>query len=230
MKKKSIAILLAIVLTLTFVLTVSALSADYVQAPGGETQEVSPSPGRIPNVPEMEHWPGDIQEYIPGSIRLFENPLDVFHGQSEILPQRRQAFYFLDGAIINLVPHEEWVAFRDTIPTLEEGLDTMPLVLFIQHFNISRETLEAALMQMSEARTEVAEYLTQVMQEEQARVEMMETHSEVNTTSSRLDRDLTSWPWYDPFADLTHEVNELPNLDIIFTFDNELINWFYRRA
>jgi len=29
--------------------------------------------------------------------------------------------------------------------------------------------------------------------------------------------------------DLTHEDNEIPDLDIIFTFDNEIINAFYRR-
>jgi len=30
--------------------------------------------------------------------------------------------------------------------------------------------------------------------------------------------------------DLCAEVNELPNADIIYTFDNELINYYYRRA
>ena len=34
---------------------------------------------------------------------------------------------------------------------------------------------------------------------------------------------------HDPYADLNHEVHELPNLDVIFTFDNEIINWYYRR-
>jgi hypothetical protein len=33
------------------------------------------------------------------------------------------------------------------------------------------------------------------------------------------------WDWWD----MSEEGNELPNADIIFTFDNDLIRWFYRR-
>jgi len=32
----------------------------------------------------------------------------------------------------------------------------------------------------------------------------------------------------DPYYDVTHEAYELPNADIIYTFDNEIINHFYR--
>ena len=34
---------------------------------------------------------------------------------------------------------------------------------------------------------------------------------------------------HDPFADLLHEVHEIPNLDINFTFDDDIINWYFRR-
>jgi hypothetical protein len=35
----------------------------------------------------------------------------------------------------------------------------------------------------------------------------------------------TALGWFDP----TNEMNELPSADIIFTLDNDLIRWFYRR-
>ena len=91
---------------------------------------------------------------------------------TETISPRHPAFYQIDGHIINLVSHKEWIEFRDTILVGVADTDTMPLVRFIQHFNISREMLESAVEQM-------------------------------------------------------HESDRLPNLDIIFTFDNEIVNLYY---
>jgi len=42
----------------------------------------------------------------------------------------------------------------------------------------------------------------------------------------RLKKILSSFEWYDP----SDELQEFPNADIIYTFNNELINYYYRRA
>ena len=148
-----------------------------------------------------ENWPSHIQDFVPGSIRLFDN--DYFSSISPN-PERRIIFYKIDGRIIDLVPREEWVEFRDTVFYVEQNLDTMDLVRFIQYFDIDREILEMVIQQMFESK-----------------VEMVKELSNIANANGRQT--------YDPFSDLDHEVNELPNLDIIFTFDDEIINWFYRR-
>jgi hypothetical protein len=198
--------------------------------PDIETSESNPIFNECASAPgyQPEFWQEHLQDFIPGSVRLFENPQDVFGGSSERIPQRRQVFYLIDGFILDLVSHEEVEDFRLTI--LSRDSDVMPLVQFIQHFNISREVMESALMQMYEARMGIIDFTTQIMLEAQAMEKMMENSTEVDTGSNMENRDYTSWPWYDHWADPMHEVNELPNLDIIFTFDNEIINWFYRRA
>ena len=165
------------------------------------------------------HWPEDLQDYIPGTVHLFENPMDFFGGEWASVPQRRLVFYSIDGAFINLVTHEEWAAFRYAVPTPDDIPDTMPLVEFIQYFDLSMEQLLPVVDQMRETRQSLVENLTQTMLDDQAR----------ERADPDVEPDLSSWPWYNPRADLNHEFNEIPNLDIIFTFDNDIINWYYRR-
>jgi len=68
-----------------------------------------------------------------------------------------------------------------------EGPTVMPLVRFIQHFNISREDFVAVIEEMRARAIAVG-------------------------------------------RDLYEELAELPNADIIFTFDNDIIRYFYRRT
>ena len=170
-----------------------------------------------------EHWPLHLQDYVPDSLRLFENVEDVTGGGSGFIPQRRYVFYHIDGFISDLVASEDFVASFDLIFPYDGEHEIMPLVNFIQHFNIPREAMESALLQMHEASVGLAEWVNESMVEAQS--ELMATQG-----TDQQTRDLTEWPWYDPDADLFHEKNELPNLDIIYTFDNAIINWYYRRA
>ena len=184
---------------------------------------------RVNRIRRPRNWPEYLQDYIPGSVRLFENSQDVFVLNDGTLPKRRAVFYQIDGFIINLVPHEEWVLFRDSMLVgLGEEPETMPLLLFIQHFNISRDMLESALMQMHEASVEISNYLTQTMLEIKAEERLVVTEN-TSMYPSLQEHGIMDIDRNDPFTDLLHEVHELPNLDIIFTFDNDIINWYFRR-
>ena len=246
MKKRTIAISLIIIISIfAMIFTASAIengnTTEMIEVQDMSTPEITIElPGQTlemehsmcpaleyrPSLQKQpEHWPDHLQDYIPGSISLFCELTEVFNGQSERV--RRETFYLIDGFIIDLVPHDEWVVFRDTI--LRRGDDTMPLLQFIKHFNISREVMETALIQMNEARIGVIDYVTNMMKEEQLLEEML-ISTEISSFANQSNRDMTSWPWYDPLADIMHEFHELPNLDVIFTFDNEIINWYYRRG
>jgi|GEM_PF-2902128 len=117
--------------------------------------------------------------------------------------QRREVYYQIDGFIINLVSHDKWVAFRDAVLTVEGGIETMPLVKFIQHFDITREMIESTFMKMDKAREKGIAYLTQN--------QAMRGLSEKCALAHKM----------------MSEVRELPNLEIIFTFDNVAINLYY---
>lgn len=115
----------------------------------------------------------------------------------------RDVFYEIDSFIIDLVTDDEWEIFWDKVLKSEDAANVMALVQFIQYFNISRETMEDPLRQMNESRELAIAYLI----ENQSRMGV-----------------------YDPeVLEALMERIELPNLDIIFTFDNELINEYYRR-
>jgi len=241
MKRKSIAVLLIFILVAAIAVVVSTLFGSTYEPLIEETPSEPPTqidscevitnaPARVPvkQLDRPSHWPDYLQDYVPGSIRLIECLESFFVGPSENF-QQRAIFYQIDGFIIDLVSHEEWVVFQEAI-LVRGNFDVMPLVQFIQHFDISRETMEVAIAQLSEARASVInmhkEMMLEAQLEAQAFEEMTLGHSEI----VHDERDYTSWPWYDPWADPMHEINEIPNLDIIFTFDNDIINWFYRRA
>lgn len=180
-----------------------------------------------------------LPEHIPGTIRLFENPQEEFFVAKGSFPEFRVVWYIMEDYVINLVPYEDWVVFRDTVLTANDNNNTMPLVAFIQYFNISREEMEYAIMRLSETRMELINTISKLLLEEQQLIEMAIAHTEVEVFPEIMERfenreelafgEFSIWIRYDPIADPMHEVNEIPNLDIIFTFDNDIINRFYRR-
>ena len=123
----------------------------------------------------------------------------------ENIPQRREAFYHICGHIINLITHEEWVVFRDTMLSVVDEFEVMPLIMFIQHFGITREEVESAF-----ARADTL---------------LQET---INFLQYKISRGLQM---HDEFLIMLkgEPLYELPNLDIIFTFDNDAINLYYSK-
>ena len=233
--------MLVIALASVLVITTGAGYSDYTLTSMEEEQEMLTAEYKSDSLEQRDylnlsarprHWPRDIQDYTIGSIRLYENPQDIFpDGQPEDAPLRRSVFYRIDGFIIDLVPQEDAMAFFNYTISNEREPATMPLVEFILYFDITREMMEFALMQMEVAGIGVADFVAELVQKEQAQAEIMMASPEVNMVMIQENyRGLESDPWYDPFADLMHEVHELPNLDVIFTFDNEIINWYYRRG
>ena len=259
MKKKFLvtSFMLALILMSAFILGLAVDAEKYGYELLPEDNEEYGNTEIIVVPEEMEarypvHGEKNIPEHIPGSIRLLECPHEFFVGR-ETLPEKRVIYYVIDGFITDLVSHEELLEFQSTVLASAESLNTMSLVLFIQHFNISRDEMESAVMRMYEARSGLIQAVTDMMQKEQAKIimeihhtevtvdsnvlkmynlymELKMNHSEATLNSNRqIDRNLLGWPWYSPYADPMHEINELPNLDIIFTFDNDIINWYYRR-
>jgi len=134
-----------------------------------------------------EHWPAHLPA--PGEIRL--NP-GVLHAQHPYAPPMRfrRVFYNIPIVFLQLVecPDEHeyfwehvWSEYSET------GNEYMGLMLFVRHFDISREDFDAVL-------------------------------NDYKARRLAAGRDLTDEEW------------EPPNADIIFTFDNDIIRWFYRRV
>ena len=119
------------------------------------------------------------------------------------IPQRRDAFYHICGHIINLVTHDEWVVFRDTVLSVVDEFEVMPLIMFIQHFGITREEVESAF--------------------ERADALLQET---ISILQYKISRGMQV---YGEFLTMLkgEPLYELPNLDVIFTFDYEAINLYY---
>ncbi|MCL2827298.1 MAG: hypothetical protein FWD99_00985 [Oscillospiraceae bacterium] len=146
------------------------------------------TPSSDPEIPDIA-WPEGLPYHIPGSIAL--RP-DGFFEEQYNLPftlQHRAVFYTLPADIEMMVEDQEvgiWVD-ENIIDTDPDGPAVMPLVAFIQRFNIQKEDFVTVVEEMRK-----------------------------NAIASGFD--------------LYDEDFELPNADIIFTFDNELISHFYRRA
>ncbi|MCL2495251.1 MAG: hypothetical protein FWE98_06300 [Oscillospiraceae bacterium] len=124
--------------------------------------------------------------YHPDEIKLA--PIDVLTNEYEYRPSKREVYYTIPGALINLCP-------RGTMDEVEKLTDKnrvngepteMRMVTLIKLCNIPREAFE----------------------------EVIRCRAELNV----------SWGW-----DMSDESNEVPNADIIYTFDNEIINAYYRR-
>ena len=220
MKRKLLTIILIIVSSFTLIAAVNAAGTEESNAMPDlyEYQhDLIIEPGNALNIQcRPHHWPENLEDHVPGSVRLFDDPLDVFWGRGDI-PQRRTVYYSIDGLILDLVPLNDFLEFHDKVlrPLFDGPIDVMPLKLFIQHFNISREELEVVIMQMYENSIGIAEFAAQISSD-------FEFQDNGFGTLQRIYNP-------NPYADLNHEVHELPNLDVIFTFDNEIINWYYRR-
>jgi hypothetical protein len=131
-----------------------------------------------------ENWPEHLPRHVQGSISL--RPDIFLLGLIEPFTNvdYRYAFYVIEGYFFDLVDaneFDEWVEEKDS-----GNIETMFLMRFVQHFDISREEFDDAEERMRE-------------------------------DFRRRNRDLTD------------EYYEIPNADIIYTFDNDIIRHYYRR-
>jgi len=138
-------------------------------------------------LPAVEPWPAHLPA--PGAITL--NPGALYSQHPYDPPMRfRRVFYGMSIGFSRLVEcvYESRHFWEHVLPGYSEtGNEYMDLMLFVRHFDISREAFDAVL-------------------------------NNYKARSLAAGRDLTDENW------------ELPNADIIFTFDNDIIRWFYRRV
>ena len=173
-------IILITLTTLVLFVTACVQQVDYPNA--AETTITTTQPENLYIPPDW--WPEGLVYHVPGSITI--HPDEQFSSFVDISnPLKfRAVFYNISSVFTDLVDTEErHELFREFG---DEYLNTMMLLHFVQHFNISREDFENAVEELKNIRT----YLGHDMFDE----------------------------WY-----------EIPNADIIFTFDNDIINYFYRR-
>jgi len=134
------------------------------------------------------NWPEHLPQHIPGSVML--NRESTFSSLVNVHSpmQFRAAFYYVDGKFTDLVPGaelENWLRMvGDTY------LETMMLLNFVQHFNITREEFDRVIYELRIAHEDMA---------------------------------------MRGIIDPRDEFYEHPNADIIFTFDNDIIRYFFRR-
>jgi len=136
----------------------------------------------------VDYWPQHLPRHIPGSVTLMPDPENWL---LSYFPARLRFAYFATPlSIIRLVENRdavtEWFEYRDNKQEAGELVEGMPLMHFVQHFNIPREDFDAAVEELRRIRTAAG-------------------------------------------LDLSDELHELPNADIIFSFDNNIIRYFYRR-
>ena len=134
------------------------------------------------------NWPENLPMHIPGSIILHPELRHNNIVDSSAPMQFRVAFYLIPLEFARLVDVDEWREWTENIG--DDHAQTMLIMNFVEHFNISREDFDTVVSRMSE--------------------------------------------WHESMAsDNTIRINdedfELPNADIIFTFDNDIIRYFYRR-
>jgi len=143
----------------------------------------------MPDVPFP--WPNALPQHVPGSIRLRDADSLRADFYLPYTPQLRAAFYMIPGCFEDLVQGRPGAIVWINENLLGTGDNDypyiMPLLRFVQHFNISREEFVAVAEGLREAYIALGH-------------------------------------------DITDELFEIPNADIIFTFDNDIIRYFYRRA
>jgi len=133
--------------------------------------------------------------------------LDLEHETTmDCISLRCETFYQIDRFFIDLVPYEEWVLFRDTVLSSEVETGIMPLVAFVQYFDITRKMMEYAIMQIEASRLSTIEYL-------------MSNQDIVRYSSSYCVL----------LCFMKSDFSNIPNLDIIFTFNNTIIEMYYLR-
>ena len=135
------------------------------------------------------NWPEHLPQHTPGSIILYPEHLHSSDVDIATPMQFRIAFYTISADIMRLVEDvDEMWEWLDNMG--HDGYQTMTLMRFVEHFNISREEFDTVVDRMREG------------------LEDMAARGRININS---------------------ELFELPNADIIFTFDNDIVRYFYRR-
>lgn len=144
-----------------------------------------------------DYWPEHLPEHVPGSVELERQGDFVGFIDPALFPLRYRAlFYGIPGQFEDLVPSSERNLDLWWHPGVLAG-EIMPLALFVQHYNISRESFDEAVELAINARLNLNEW--------------------------RLYHGIN----FNPYKE--NEWSETPNADIIFTFDHDIIRYFYRR-
>jgi len=132
----------------------------------------------------IDHWPAHLPQYTPGDITLHSSGEQLLFQDLSKPMQFRYVFYGVPGklqALVGMMDSYYWLENE-----WHRAEDTMILMHFVKHFNISREDFDDAI-------------------------------------ESRRAFSLQMG------YDLTDEEHELPNADIIYTFDEDIIRYYYRR-
>ncbi len=127
------------------------------------------------------------------STDVSEKVLDDIGGGYITSDKYRQRFYDVAYNFTLLVDREEYLEWKAEMAECREELkETMRMVKFIKHFNISKEDFEKANLELAK--------------------EIVEMGEKPTMRSSDFENQ---------------QVYEIYNADIIYTFDNEIINEYY---
>lgn len=172
-------------------------------------------------LPEIEAVvPAELPEYVPGSIKLGERV------DTNIYPYRTMWYAdqpHVDQAIQVVLEQERGYGISDLInPETGEGRYREMMIAWCG-------SVEGMSEEHKPTESKLLYYITyfRITREE------MEQIAEVLRTGKYYVKDIDDYMWLDEIVttpNVDEEFYEVPNLDIFYTLDSDIINHYYRRA